>query len=95
MQEHLPSDPRRPTAAWYVSWLIPAMLGVIALATIEHWLPAPFPSLQTADVQTFDQEHDAFCQKYGPATASAQLVECKAALLQIRNRNRVADVLFF
>lgn len=95
MQTERDAAPTQSTLLWYATWLVPSLIAAFALATIEQWLPAPFPERQATEFLALDQEHDIFCQKYGLLAASTQHAECKAALLKFRGRERPEDLLFF
>jgi hypothetical protein len=46
----------RATVWWYASWMLPAIVGVAAIGTLETWLPELTSDPLSADMDT---EHAA------------------------------------
>jgi hypothetical protein len=82
----------RPAFSWYAAWMIPSVVAVIGLATLEMWLPEPFPEHKEAQVQIIDFEHSALCQKFGLKPESEQYTACKVDLLELRYRDSRATI---
>lgn len=80
----------RPTVWWWASWMLPAVIGVLAIVTLETWLPELAPDPFYADI---DAEHAAVCRKLGLEPSLEQFSVCRSELRELRSRD--ARWLFF
>jgi hypothetical protein len=77
----------RETAAWYATWIIPSTICLIAIVTVERWLPEPFPQALTVQ-----EENARFCARFS-ALAPGDRQSCTDDLLQLRVRDQAVDLL--
>jgi hypothetical protein len=73
---------RRP----HIMWLIPALIGLLALVTIHKWLPDPLASYHADQARRMEAENDDACSKF--ITDREQLIACSAAINLLRQRDR-------
>ena len=73
------------------SWLIPAVLGVGALVTIEYWMPDPLANLHAEQARLVNDEIDLECHKL--ATTPDLFRDCTLELRRWRERDSGAEVL--
>jgi hypothetical protein len=78
---------RRP----HIMWLIPALIGLVALVTIHRWLPDPLASYHAEQARRMEAENDDVCSKF--ITDREQLTACSAAIGLLRQRDRDEGVI--
>lgn len=81
------ADMPRQALGWYAGWIVPTVIATVGLATLEFWLPAPFPETRTALMRIIDSDHGILCQKFGIEPLSEQFSACKADLRELRNHD--------
>jgi len=69
---------------WYASWMLPAVIGVSTICTVEKWLPELTPDPLYSDI---DAEHAAVCRKFGLEPLSEQFSVCRSELRELRSRD--------
>lgn len=94
MQPSLGSFDARRKIRRYVSWLLPSLLSLIALATITSWLPEPFPDQRGRRAQAVLLEHRSLCEKFGLDPLSTRFAECLTDLMELRSRDG-REAMFF
>jgi hypothetical protein len=75
-----------------ILWLIPALIGLLALVTIHKWLPDPLASYHADQARLMTAENDEVCSKF--ITDSGRLTACSAAIGVLRQRDRDAGGFF-
>jgi hypothetical protein len=73
-------------------WLIPALIGLVALVTIHQWLPDPLASYHAEQARLMQVENDNVCSKF--VTDGEQLTACSAAIGLLRQRDRDKGAFF-
>lgn len=81
----------RPTIWWYASWIVPAIIGVSAIGTLEMWLPELTPDPLYADMEA---EHASVCRRFGLDARSDQLSVCQRELRELRSRDESRMIFF-
>jgi hypothetical protein len=67
-------------------WLIPAVALLIALATINRWLPDPLSTYHSEQARLMDDENKAACLKF--VSGSEPVTRCIAEIGLLRHRDR-------
>lgn len=73
-------------------WLVPALLGVIALVTIDKWLPDPLARYHAEEALRLDVENEAACRKF--VINEEHVKACKAEIRVLRQKDRDRGVFF-
>jgi hypothetical protein len=67
-------------------WLIPALALLVALVTINRWLPDPLAGYHAEQAQLMNDEDEVVCLKFvGPRD---QVKACVAEIAVLRQRDR-------
>jgi hypothetical protein len=73
-------------------WLVPAVLGAIALVTINKWLPDPLASYHAEEARQLDVENEAVCRRF--VANEEQLTACKTEIMVLRQKDRDLGAFF-
>ena len=69
-----------------IAWIIPAIIVLTGLVTINSWLPDPLADYHAEQVRMMDNEDEAVCVKL--VSTAEQLSLCKAEIRMLRQRDR-------